>query len=143
MQTTVNERIKYFYSEYLKMRQVDFSKKLRITKSAISNLDNGENAPSYRILESIVIHYPMLNGHWLLTGNGNMLLDSEKAINTSIQQNVNGNQANGVVNHQLQAPPQGDDELRREIAHLNQRISDLTEIVELQKKIINANNNNM
>ena len=82
MQTTVDERIKYFYSEYLKMRQVDFSKKLRITKSAISNLDNGENAPSYRILESIEIHYPMLNGHWLLTGNGNMFIEEEKKSNT-------------------------------------------------------------
>ena len=71
---TINDRVKYLYSNHLKIRAIDFAKSIGMSKSVVSNLDNAANAPSFRFIEAIVKTYPEINSRWLIVGEGEMLL---------------------------------------------------------------------
>lgn len=74
----INERVKYFYSEYLKIRPIDFAKEIGMSKTVVSNLDNAANAPSFRFIEAIKKAYPEIDLNWLIIGDGDMLLGAKE-----------------------------------------------------------------
>ncbi|MHA1974431.1 MAG: hypothetical protein ACTSW1_15645 [Candidatus Hodarchaeales archaeon] len=48
----------------------------------IRKLLNTQNAnPGLRILNDIISRFPEINAHWLITGEGNMILDHEDKLN--------------------------------------------------------------
>lgn len=55
----------------LKMHSITpstFADKLGVQRSNVSHVLSGRNKPSLDFLEKIVIHFPRVNAHWLITG---------------------------------------------------------------------------
>lgn len=57
-----------------------FADKLGVQRSNISHVLSGRNKPSLDLLEKIVIAFPRVNAHWLITGNMSTMAQQEKVI---------------------------------------------------------------
>jgi transcriptional regulator with XRE-family HTH domain len=55
-----------------------FAEKIGVQRSSISHILSGRNKPSYDFIISIIDKYPELNTYWLLTGKGNMFIESNQ-----------------------------------------------------------------
>ena len=64
----LNERIKYLRNK-LDLKQVDFGKKINLTKFAISNYENGRTGIPDRVINDICREFNV-NEDWLRTGVG-------------------------------------------------------------------------
>ncbi|MBP3202124.1 MAG: helix-turn-helix transcriptional regulator [Bacteroidales bacterium] len=53
--------------------QTQFADTLSVARGSVSNILSGRNKPGYDFLESLLLHYPMLNLEWLMTGRGSMI----------------------------------------------------------------------
>lgn len=62
---------------YYKMSPTTFGEKMDIAKSTMSRLINDLSNPSYPFLVSVKKQYPEINLNWLITGDGNMLIEEE------------------------------------------------------------------
>lgn len=63
----------------LKMHNVSpsiFADKLGVQRSNVSHVLSGRNKPSLDFLEKIILQFPRVNAHWLITGE----MSSEKQI---------------------------------------------------------------
>lgn len=56
---------------HLDYNQKDFSKIIGVSKTALSGYETEYRAPEYRTLIAIISSFK-INGHWLLTGEGDM-----------------------------------------------------------------------
>lgn len=67
-----------------------FADKIGVQRSSISHVLSGRNKPGLDFLEKILIHFPRVNAHWLITGE-QKLSDSENlnAENLNQKSNVN------------------------------------------------------
>jgi len=63
--------------------QADFARLLELTPQALSRYEKGKVKPSTDLLSKICLALPDINGHWLLTGKGEMYLD-HKACSITI-----------------------------------------------------------
>lgn len=76
----------------LNMNQSKFAKHLGVTQPNISRMVTGESRISTEILNRIILAYKNVNLHWLLTGEGQMFMESpqEKSspINTPSENNI-------------------------------------------------------
>jgi len=45
-----------------------FADKIGVQRSNVSHVLSGRNKPSLDFLEKILIHFPRVNAHWLITG---------------------------------------------------------------------------
>lgn len=54
-----------------------FSEKLGIQRSSLSHLLSARNKPSIDFLEKLLHVYPLVNLTWLVTGNGEMIVDNQ------------------------------------------------------------------
>ena len=68
------ERIKAII-EQKKLSVSEFSKKTDIHEKSMYNYMTGKTEPAITKIEKIVIAFPDINSHWLLTGMGEMLLE--------------------------------------------------------------------
>lgn len=66
----IGDRIKYL-RKYNKETQLQFANKINISRSNLSEIENGRYEPSYKVLKNIVENYD-IDGRWLLTGEGEM-----------------------------------------------------------------------
>jgi len=72
---TLNKRLKYFL--FLKnLKHVDVSRQLEINDQQFNNWCNGIK-PTIDGLEKIVKYFPDLSARWLLTGDGEPLINHE------------------------------------------------------------------
>ena len=71
MELTIHQRLKKFV-DYKKLSKTEFGKPFRASRQEVSNWCAGTKMNVYRIGEMLE-KYPELNGHWFLTGDGNML----------------------------------------------------------------------
>jgi transcriptional regulator with XRE-family HTH domain len=72
MKMTIKDRLILFrLSENL--NQLNFSKKINISRSTICEIENGKNFLSTSCLIAITKTFDNLNIEWLITGNGKML----------------------------------------------------------------------
>jgi len=53
-----------------------FADAIGVQRSSISHILSGRNKPSYDFILGIIEKYPSINPSWLLTGKGDMLLDT-------------------------------------------------------------------
>jgi transcriptional regulator with XRE-family HTH domain len=61
----------------LNLNQSSFAKSLGMTQPNISRMVNGEGKVSVEVINGITKNYTEVNLHWLLTGDGEMFLDSK------------------------------------------------------------------
>ena len=74
MELTIHERLKKFI-DFKGLSNTAFGKPFKASRSEISNWCNGTKMNVYRISEMLE-KYPELNGHWFISGKGNMLNDN-------------------------------------------------------------------
>jgi DNA-binding XRE family transcriptional regulator len=72
MKITIKDRIIFFRLSQ-NLNQLNFSKKINISRSTICEIENGKNIPSTSCLVAIAKNFDNLNIEWLITGNGKML----------------------------------------------------------------------
>jgi DNA-binding XRE family transcriptional regulator len=72
MKMTIKDRIIFFRLSQ-NLNQLNFSKKINISRSTICEIENGKNIPSTSCLVAIAKNFDNLNIEWLITGNGKML----------------------------------------------------------------------
>lgn len=72
----MNERIKLLRKE-LSLTTEAFGEKLGITRSAVSNIENGHRAVTPQMFKSICREFN-INEEWLRTGNGEMFIKRTK-----------------------------------------------------------------
>ncbi len=59
------------------LNAAEFSKKVKINSSVVSNILNAKNQPSFDAVQKIIDAYPEVNVTWLMTGRGAMLASDE------------------------------------------------------------------
>lgn len=62
--------------KYLNTNGLKFSKKIGVSQSTISLICSGNQDITHNFMKSVINSFPYVNGHWLLTGTGSMILDS-------------------------------------------------------------------
>ncbi|GAB4493425.1 MAG: hypothetical protein OHK0045_22940 [Raineya sp.] len=94
---SINERLKHFRKNVLKLSQAAFSRKLNITQANISQVENGHQRPSQNFLENLVIAYPNLNMNWLQSGVGAVFLENNKMIANFYKDELRSEEVKGVT----------------------------------------------
>lgn len=56
------------------------------SSSKLNRLKDEKNKPSVEILLDIANYFPKINIHWLITGNGNMLLSNYEAVPNNLKE---------------------------------------------------------
>ena len=74
----MKDRIKK-YMEYKNISAGELATQLEVQRSNISHVLNGRNMPGAAFIEKLLLCFPDLNARWLLTGNGEMLMDGENS----------------------------------------------------------------
>lgn len=74
METTVKERL-IEYLKYKNVGQVKFAENVGLSRGFVNNIVNSIQP---KTLHKIAMYYPDLNTSWLLTGEGEMLKDSQR-----------------------------------------------------------------
>jgi len=75
--TTFGDRIAAV-REYKALNQKQFSDAIGVSRSFLSEVENGKSKPSIEMLSGIAGRYGDIDTDWLLTGNGSMLRDDGK-----------------------------------------------------------------
>ncbi len=57
--------------------QTQLADTLSVARGSVSHILAGRNKPGYDFLESLLLHYPLLNLDWLITGKGRMYRDMD------------------------------------------------------------------
>ena len=71
------ERLKIL-AKRLGLKQHNIYKDMGTSSARVSNVFNSVNNPSYEFLQSFLSAYPNVNANWLLTGEGEMLLNNNE-----------------------------------------------------------------
>jgi len=82
MANNIGERIKLIRKNK-GLSQKDFAKKLNLTQGFLSNIEKGRHNPTAEVLNRIA-NTCDINGHWLLTGEGNMFKEEGSVLGTRV-----------------------------------------------------------
>lgn len=120
----MNKRLKYLITEVYKTTPFDFSKKYDDTRGVkTSAIMRERNGISNKMLDLICSAYPEINRNWLLTGEGQILNNSQNENSGTI---VN----NGGDGNSFFTPATDKDELiqqlKDEVSYLRQLVTALT-----------------
>jgi len=83
----------------LKMHNVSpsaFADKLGVQRSNVSHVLSGRNKPSLDFLEKIILQFPRVNAHWLITGemSSEQQIETKKEIKESVKEILRSNTEN-------------------------------------------------
>lgn len=67
---------------------IDFSKKIDISRQTLYYILNKDAKPGFEVINGMAINLPWLNLRWLITGEGNMNLETELRINEELRHEV-------------------------------------------------------
>ncbi|MBN2275123.1 MAG: helix-turn-helix transcriptional regulator [Bacteroidales bacterium] len=67
---------------FLNISATQFAEEIGVQRSSISHILSERNKPSYDFIIKILDKYPEINPAWLLTGNGEMLIDKNEPSDT-------------------------------------------------------------
>lgn len=73
----MKDRIKS-YMDYKGISAGELSLSLDVQRSNISHILNGRNMPGAAFIEKLLLKYPDLDARWLLTGEGEMILNNSE-----------------------------------------------------------------
>jgi len=121
----MKNRIKIF-REYKSLKQVEFAKMIQVSRSTLSEIENGKNKnPSTSVIVNIRDAFNDINIEWLLTGKGEMIkADSEDTHSVNIMQIMelievmNNKQKNEILEYIIE---------KRRIYELENLVMQLTE----------------
>lgn len=82
----MKDRIKK-YMDYKSISAGELATQLEVQRSNISHVLNGRNMPGAAFIEKLLLSFPDLNARWLLTGNGEMLMEGEIYASGEVTQN--------------------------------------------------------
>lgn len=106
----MKDRIKK-YMEYKNISAGELATQLEVQRSNISHVLNGRNMPGAAFIEKLLLCFPDLNARWLLTGNGEMLMDGENSTTREVTPQpietikpLEKPQANSIVNVNFEKP---------------------------------------
>lgn len=78
-----------------------FADKLGVQRSNVSHVISGRNKPSLDFLEKIILNFPRVNAHWLLTGqmstSPEVKLEMKKAEEAIVEKEVLNDSANDSI----------------------------------------------
>lgn len=66
-----------------------FADSLGVQRSNISHILSGRNKPSLDLLEKIILTFPRVNAHWLITGEVKKLEDKSEENNSLVMRSTN------------------------------------------------------
>ena len=72
---TINNRIELIINA-LELNNNSFSMRIGVNSTVIHNIVKGRNAPSYDVLQKILLSFDNISADWLLTEKGEMIGDS-------------------------------------------------------------------
>lgn len=84
MERAINKRIKEII-RYLNISDTEFSKRISMPQSTISNIFNRDSDIKYSILESILTQFESVSSEWLLRGEGSMFRSTSKVDKTNYE----------------------------------------------------------
>ena len=79
----MKERIEEILVKY-KLSSSQFADIIGVQRSSISHILSGRNKPSFDFINKILLKYPEINAHWLITGQGsieNSFVQKDPAVN--------------------------------------------------------------
>lgn len=79
MEQTINERYESLIKS-LRFNVTTFAAELGFSQTAMANVTNGNNKPSFAMIEATIKAFPQVNLLWLMKGEGSMFLGSESDI---------------------------------------------------------------
>ena len=78
-----------------------FADKLGVQRSNVSHVISGRNKPSLDFLEKIILNFPRVNAHWLLTGqmstSPEVKLEVKKEEEVVVEKEVSNDSANDSI----------------------------------------------
>lgn len=78
-----------------------FADKLGVQRSNVSHVISGRNKPSLDFLEKIILNFPRVNAHWLLTGqmstSPEVKLEVNKKEEVVVEKEVSNDSANDSI----------------------------------------------
>lgn len=72
----MKDRIKK-YMDYKSISAGELATLLEVQRSNISHILNGRNMPGAAFIEKLLVNFPDLDARWLITGDGEMLSESQ------------------------------------------------------------------
>ncbi|MES2799587.1 MAG: helix-turn-helix transcriptional regulator [Bacteroidota bacterium] len=64
----IQERIQMILKMH-NLTSAAFADKIGVQRSSVSHVISGRNKPGLDFLEKILVHFPRVNAHWLITGS--------------------------------------------------------------------------
>lgn len=121
---------------FLKFNKKTFTKILgNSTPQSYTNFLNGTSNLSMRMINGLIKHDPRLNINWILTGQGQMLLNNDTSKETEI---LNGEvkdvQIKYINNKNTDSNTKEVEYLKKEIELLKQSLKDKEELITMLKK---------
>ena len=83
----MKDRIKK-YIDYKGVTAGELAVILDVQRSNISHILNGRNMPGAAFIEKLLLKFPDLDARWLLTGEGEMIVDSEIYISANNHEEI-------------------------------------------------------
>jgi hypothetical protein len=142
MQNSINQRIKTLISKFSNGKISHFAENLGLKPNALYDYTTDKvGNPSYNLLNKIIMTYPSVSANWLLTGKGEMLMNTNNPTtnNNTFNGNENTNGNSSIYSEKnegvIQAPVTINN-LTTEIEILKQRIAMMSEQLEDAKSQI-------
>lgn len=81
MNSDISKRLRIIMNHY-QLNKNSLSKKLGYTNNnmTVAKILESDSSPSYKTLLKIMQTFSEINGHWLLTGEGEMFIESSKIV---------------------------------------------------------------
>jgi plasmid maintenance system antidote protein VapI len=87
MESSINKRFAEIIS-YSGKSITQCAKELGISQPTLRACVNGDNKPSYDVIEKTLIGFPMISSEWLMRGNGKMVKEEKPIIEATNQDSV-------------------------------------------------------
>ncbi len=128
------QRLRNVYKS-VQVTQEEFAIKLGVSRSILAKYFSDKSKPSVDIISKLLINYPIINSHWLITGEGDMLRSTGDKGSKNIvkgDKNLTGygiNQLNGSTEELY-------GNVKELLAAKDREIEALKKVIETQEKLI-------
>jgi transcriptional regulator with XRE-family HTH domain len=96
----MKDRIKK-YIDYKGVTAGELAVILDVQRSNISHILNGRNMPGAAFIEKLLIKFTDLDARWLLTGEGEMIVDSEIYISANKHEELPATGVKTMINEEI------------------------------------------
>jgi transcriptional regulator with XRE-family HTH domain len=125
MESEIGKRIKHLRGE-LNRKQSEFAEDLETTQGNISQIENGSCIPTGNFFLRMAKHYPDINFHWVITGEGSPLISVAGTVDL-----FSSNSSESVAVKRLEKEAAA---LRQEILKHQQRQATLLDLLESKRQ---------